>query len=203
MTDSNLISLHGIPLYHIPDTGYKCSDSEYDSLNEISYFKNEGNYLSNSKYVLSDYKLDGLLKLCKKHLDIYTRDILKIEQTFKITNSWLTKKHSGQYHTVHKHPNSIFSGVFYINVEDSDIFFENTPPILKHYQFDYTFSEWNTFNCREYSIGVNTGSIIIFPSNLNHGVRVNQSNETRIVLGFNSFVTGKLNNSGYCTDLTL
>lgn len=200
---NNIIPLHATPLYYLHDADYRCDDDEWDSLNKVVYEKSHDNYLSKSQYVLSDYGLHNLMRLCKYHLDIYTRDILKIDQTFRITNSWLSKKTPGQSHHIHNHPNSIFSGVFYINVKDSEIFFENTPPILKDYKFDYTYSEWNLLNSPRWSVEVTTGSMVIFPSHLNHGVEVNESDETRIVLGFNSFVTGKLNNYGYCTDLTL
>ena len=147
--------------------------------------------------------LKDIKNLCQFHLDQYTKTVLKIKQNFKITNSWLSSKKRGQMHHFHNHPNSIFSGVFYINVNNGELVFEGKPGFLKNYSFDYSYEDWNIFNGSRWSISVNSGSIVIFPSSLRHGVPINEHNEERIVIGFNSFVCGELSNEGYCTDLKI
>jgi ectoine hydroxylase-related dioxygenase (phytanoyl-CoA dioxygenase family) len=50
---------------------------------------------------------------------------------------------------------------------------------------------------------VKTGTVILFPSSLDHSVAENKTNNTRICIGFNSFVRGSFGQQGDYTDLIL
>ena len=52
-------------------------------------------------------------------------------------------------------------------------------------------------------MSVVVGDIIFFPSWLNHSVNYFDSNEERIVLGFNTFIDGNLGNDTWPTKLSL
>ena len=148
-------------------------------------------------------------KECEKQLKCYTKEVLCIKQDFYITNSWITKKSlkSGyKTHHKHSHPNSIFSGVFYLDVEDGNdqkLFFRGKPGFLDTFNFDYDYSDFNMFNSRTYWLPVNVGTCIIFPSQVFHWVDEIKTGGERIVMGFNCFVKGKFGGNGYSTDLNI
>ena len=76
------------------------------------------------------------------------------------------------------------SGVWYPQIH------EQLPPIQfrsKH-QRDVSLQteKYNTFNSATFMLPMKRGELILFPSNLTHSVPVNQSEEERISLSFNS-----------------
>ena len=148
-------------------------------------------------------------KECERHLKYYTKEILCIKQDFYITNSWITKKSlkSGyKEHHSHNHPNSIFSGVLYLKVEDGEnqkLFLSGKPGFLDAFDFDYYYSDFNMFNSRNYWLPINVGSCIIFPSQVTHYVEEIETEGERIVVGFNCFVKGNFGGREYASDILL
>ena len=208
---SNIVPLFSTPFLHIKDTGFRCSERELRSIDNLSYFPTDLETCLLTKNV-NLFKLNyfsRIKKECEKHLKYYTKEILCIKQDFYITNSWITKKSlkSGyKKHHKHNHPNSIFSGVFYLDVEDGNdqkLFFSGKPGFLDTFNFDYHYSDFNMFNSRTYWLPVNVGTCIIFPSQVSHWVDEIKTGGERIVLGFNCFVKGKFGGNGYSTDLLL
>lgn len=149
---------------------------------------NAGNRNSNDSFVLNNLK--NLKSFCEFCLNDFTKNIYKINNpSFFITQSWLNLTLRGQYHHVHHHPNSMFSGVLYIKIINS----ENSDSITFHkglgdYRFSYDYSEYNIINSYEWKVPVFEKELIIFPSSLWHSVNKTESEE-RISLSFNSFAT--------------
>lgn len=160
-------------------------------------------FLSQEKYVLNHPILTNIKILCEKHLEEYNKNILCLKQKLYITNSWVSIKKPGQKHHMHKHPNSIISGVYYVNVADDYIDFNGDPGFLKDYNFSYGYTNWNLYNSSRWKLPVTTGSIVIFPSCTVHGVSENKSDEDRIIIGFNTFVSGEFGENAYCSNLQL
>lgn len=111
-----------------------------------------------------------------------------------ITQSWINHSQIGEEHHVHSHPNSIVSGVFYLDADPKldKITFVRT--ITK--DIDIIPVEYNIFNSNSWFYNVGVGQLVIFPSNLKHTVeKVEPSpiRKTRISLSFNTFVKGKIN----------
>ena len=208
---SNIVPLFSTPILHIKDSGFRCSDRELRSIDNLSYFPTDlGSCLLTKNVNL--FKLNyfsRIKKECEKHLKCYTKEILCIKQDFYITNSWITKKSlkSGyKKHHRHNHPNTIFSGVLYLDVEDGNdqkLFFTGKPGFLDTFNFDYDYSDFNMFNSQNYWIPVNVGTCIIFPAHVTHWVEEIKTEGERIVMGFNCFVKGKLGDEYYGTDLNI
>jgi ectoine hydroxylase-related dioxygenase (phytanoyl-CoA dioxygenase family) len=59
------------------------------------------------------------------------------------------------------------------------------------------------FNSTEWSVSVEDGDILIFPSSCFHHVKVNQSNNRRISIAFNTFVRGTIGSESAGADLIL
>ena len=52
--------------------------------------------------------------------------------------------------------------------------------------------EFTIFNSTEWSVPVENGCLIIFPSSLYHYVKINETTNTRTSIAFNSFVKGNI-----------
>ena len=109
------------------------------------------------------------------------RDILKPHQTLVIPHEllgyeknefWFNAASKGESTAMHNHiENAIVSGVYYLQASNNsaNLFFKSGKN-------------------NELEIEVETGKIILFPSELDHYVPENQSSETRISLAFNCYI---------------
>ena len=170
---------------------------------KLNSHNNEGNITSNDNYILN-YKLFNKLK---EHLDLIIKDyfnkVLSItdQVTPYITQSWLNYTETNQYHHKHQHPNSLVSGVFYINCDDKFDkikFFNDTYKTIKP-----EVKNWNIWNSESWWFSVKTGDIILFPSSLTHMVETKEGTNTRISLAFNVFIKGTVGNNKNLTELIL
>lgn len=158
-----------------------------------------GNSSSKNRRILDAPELVDLKRIAKELLDYWTKDILLIgpELTLEITQSWMNTTKPGEYHHNHYHPNSVVSGIFYIEADknkDQFMVLDPTPTLIKY----HTISN-NVFNSEEYHLPIEKGNIVLFPSLIYHGVPHTQTNTNRISLAFNSFWKGKL---GFANDST-
>ena len=111
--------------------------------------------------------------------------------SYKFSQSWLSYKHPGQHHTMHTHPNSLISGVFYFGEP-----VEKTPAIKFHkpimgmnvsYISPKTLADKreSKYAWSEFSVEFSPGLLLLFPSHLNHSVPLNKTDTTRCSLAFN------------------
>lgn len=149
---------------------------------------------------LADFIIESLLYFSKEIL-MYTYD------EYVFSQSWISHKKPGQFHTVHNHPNSLISGVFYYGEED-----KNLPAIKFHksligtnmsylspqYQLDRRKSQyaWETF-----SVNYAPGLLLLFPSYILHSVPINETNKTRKSLAFNVMPKDKIGKEDNLTEL--
>jgi len=171
--------------------------------NKLDVYKNEGNKTSNDNYILNTKPFKDL----KTDLDLKIKDYFKkvISSTDAITpyitQSWLNYTETNQYHHKHAHPNSLVSGVFYINCHeehDKIKFFNDRYQTIKPEVKDY-----NIWNSETWWFSVKTGDVILFPSSLTHMVETKQGDNTRISLAFNVFIKGTVGNNKNLTELIL
>jgi len=156
---------------------------------------NTANITTKDVLVLENPKLAGLKKLIEEALQDYLIQIYNPINPDKIrlvvTQSWLNYTDKTQYHHKHYHHNSIVSGCLYINArKESDSIVFTKRATGEPWQIQAL--EQNYFNCNEFSVPVETGDIVLFPSNLIHSVPQTNHEYTRISLAFNSFWDGEL-----------
>ena len=170
---------------------------------KLDTYNNEGNTTSNDNYILNSKAFKNL----KEELDLKIQDYFdKIISpsnniTPYITQSWLNYTETNQFHHKHAHPNSLVSGVFYINCNeehDKIKFFNEKYSIIKP-----EVKDWNIWNSESWWFSVKTGDIILFPSSLTHMVETKQGDNTRISLAFNVFIKGTVGNNKNLTELIL
>jgi uncharacterized protein (TIGR02466 family) len=178
-------------------------ETKFLNKKEKDTYNNEGNITSNDNYVLNEKPFLNL----KNELDLKVKEyfdkIICPSNKVKpyITQSWLNYTKRNQYHHKHQHPNSLVSGVFYINADEKldkiKFFKEDYQPIKLE------IKEYNLFNSTSWWFTVKTGDIVLFPSSLTHMVETKEGDNTRVSLAFNVFVEGKIGDNKSLTELIL
>ena len=109
----------------------------------------------------------------------------KQKQKIRISNMWAIINTGGSANTRHQHGNSTISGAYYVRApkNSGDIIFYDPRP-APVYTYPNALSP-NLLNAQIHGISPNEGSLVLFPSYLDHSVNENLSNDERIVISFN------------------
>ncbi len=199
---SNILPILYSPLgiYNYPLT---LNETAFNYINSLEKNVNLNNKSSKQSRVLENESLSNLksfINFCIKDFLIKTYNPAH-ELEIYLTDSWINYNEKGDSHHLHNHPNSLISGVFYINTTDEDniIFFrtETTNP------FNIQAKGPTLFNGDSYKVPVLKNSLILFPSLIYHYTSKHLSDSTRISLSFNTFVSGVINDSKTLQNLSL
>ena len=204
MIESTINGVFPTPVYISKlDRNITTKELSFIDKTKLDTFNNEGNKTSNDNYILNHKEFKNL----KKELDLRVQDyfdkvILPANNIIPyITQSWLNYTETNQYHHKHQHPNSLVSGVFYINCNEE---FDKIKFFNEKYQtIKPEVKDWNIWNSESWWFSVKTGDIILFASSLTHMVETKQGDNTRISLAFNVFIKGKIGNNINLTELHL
>ncbi len=191
--NNELIQLFSVPVLVCPYTNDYSSELEWIKKQKYrvkdSARESRGlNHQSQDTFLLDKPELSRIRAFIEEKLDEYVTNIMGATNKVVITQSWLNKNAKNQWHHEHVHPNSMVSGVWYPLIN------EKSPPI-KFKRSDYSVTsfdikEFNNFNSATYMLPLRKGELILFPSNLEHMVPPNQSDEERISLSFNTWSKG-------------
>ncbi len=176
------------------DRDFSKEELEFVSKCESNAHRNFGNKSSNDTYILNNDVLKDINIFCENALKVFFEKIYNPINDVEIytTQSWLNWTYTKEYHHTHAHPNSIISGVLYINADknfDNITFGRHNYKLIEMYPKSY-----NDYNTDEVDFKVKTGELLLFPSNLQHRVNTTNGNSARISLAFNSFIKGDLGN---------
>ena len=196
-----LLQLFPTPLLIVP---YEESiDKELAYLKTISYREQQqnGNYRSDDSYLLHKEELKNIKNFLGEAVDKFTKNVLNSKQRLVITQCWANRNPKGSKHHEHVHPNSIISGVMYFQIN------EKLPPI----QFAKTNQDaikldpekYNHVNSESFLLPCKPGELILFPSSLRHSVPINQGDEDRISMSFNTFSIDALGSEQALTHLDI
>tara|TARA_R100000081_G_scaffold86278_1_gene55862 strand:- start:64 stop:690 length:627 start_codon:yes stop_codon:yes gene_type:complete len=196
-----LLQLFPTPLLIVP---YKEPiDEELAYLKTLSYRqqKGNGNYRSDDSYLLRQEKLKNIKNFLGESVNKFTTNVLNSKQRLVITQCWANRNPKGSRHHEHVHPNSIISGVMYFQIN------EKLPPI----QFAKTNQDamkldpekYNHVNSESFMLPCKPGELILFPSSLKHSVPINQGDEDRISISFNTFSIDALGSEQALTHLDI
>ena len=107
------------------------------------------------------------------------------EEAFEVTGCWATVLAKGAIHKAHCHPNNFLSGVYYVRIHPgaNTISFHDPrsqtriirPPVV----------ELTAENTDQVVVEVTNGTLLMFPSYLEHSVDPNTSAEERTSISFN------------------
>jgi uncharacterized protein (TIGR02466 family) len=185
---------------------YAFTDAERQFISDLEMIDNDGNSMSKNDRILDSEELSGLRKFIDEHIVMYKKGLLRIkdENEIYITQSWLNRARSDQFHPKHKHPNSVISGVLFLD-DNSDA---SLPPIRFHRTLDifpveFSFEELNEFNASAREFDPVQGMLMLFPSLLEHDVGMNKSDRVRTSISFNTYVRGVVGGKKQLTEVHL
>ena len=205
MKVTHLIPLNAIPLWVVEDFGL-LSEQEMKDLLSLEYQMNSSggkNLITSNRQILDLPQFTDLRGRMQEALATYTHDILSITDTFRFTDSWSTRNPTGTHHPAHIHANSIFSGVYYAQVESGAIEFLFERQFSQSFRFKYNFKNYNLANSTSWWLDCKPGMLVLFPSWLEHQVKVNESDTERVIIGFNTFVQGTMGGDREIDNLTV
>jgi uncharacterized protein (TIGR02466 family) len=190
--------LYATPVYNSVVKDYKTINYHIDKVIDRVDFNMKDEWGS-THYLSTDFskkkcivKELGLRKVTKEidnHLREYVNEMnadKRFFQTFEIKDyrleSWFSKFKKGNYAHLHHHGDADISGVYYYktNNNDGDLFFVSPNPHLDTRKCYMRFGEAWEHHPAE-------GKIMLFPGWLRHGVRTNNTDDTRISLSFNVY----------------
>lgn len=153
---------------------------------DIDYKDSRTNQSSFNTFIINEPVFKDLKVFFYDSLRTYVNEVFETDHQYSITQSWINKSGRGGSHTVHNHPNSVVSGVFYLQSDEStgDIVFCR-PGGFNEYQVNGGCT--NKFLSDNYICPPKVGRLILFPSNMPHYVMPNDSDVDRYSLSFNSF----------------
>lgn len=198
----NVTSLFPTPVAHFKYDG-QLTEKQRSFVYSAEQQPNEGNTTSTCKEVLDRELFADIKNFALYSLQQYLEKIINVQNnsSLRITQSWFNYTKKGQWHHKHTHPNSMLSGVFYINADPNKdkIFFYKDG----YQQIKFPVSEWNPFNSESWWLPVCSNELIIFPSQFSHSVAPVETEETRVSLSFNTFPVGDIGDFNALTGLKL
>lgn len=190
----DVISLFPSPLYVAQIDSFSNEELEYVHQNELysKYENSDGILVGSDNFdILLKPEMSRIKSFVQSHLDNYAENIMCVENKLFPTISWLNRTRKNAYHYQHHHVNSIASGVLY--------FTDNPAPIEFHIDKTCAWStlkifpkKYNQFNTHSNIIEVKKGTLIIFPSYLEHSVMKTTNSIDRISLSFNTWISGSI-----------
>ena len=148
---------------------------------------------SKSRRVLEKYpKIKSILL---KKFKEYSDNILKYNNKYTITTSWITNIEEGKDSTEHFHKNSLYSGVYYFqdNYPKGCASIEFFSPIVQLLDFWILpkESDCEIMNSHTWFMYPQPKLLLFFPSYLRHKINVHKISKIRKSLAFNIIPVGK------------
>jgi len=204
MMKPEMINLFAVPVAKSPiGRNYTDSELKYIESQLERPSKAIDNYASPNKNVLAHDELKDLQTIIQQHLDNYFKAVYNTSNNvaLQITQSWLTLSRKGESHHSHTHPNSVVSGVLYVNVAGNDgiNFYRNEENLW----FELEPSETNYYNSYKIHVATKVGDLVLFPSSVKHGVNKVTEDIRRVSLSFNTFFSGEMGNPEFSNALRI
>ena len=197
------------PLFAEPvfraDIGHAISDEQIAYIKSLKMVENRENFISEDLYIFEHPELQSIKDAVQEVLDIYAREVMGINQTLYVTQSWSLINHPSSGMHGHSHSNSVISGSLYyceLPVPVASMIFDKN----RMYQQLEMVPERNRQNIYNSPMNIVTpkkNEVILFSSGLQHLVETNTAPEPRYAIAFNTFIKGKFGNYRDVSELTL
>lgn len=173
MTDINLFPL---PLFHVRISDWVNVKPKIEKLiSDNTFSKNGPENILTDFYSNKNIYNNSVEEIFKKELNQLYKRIGALN--YKVKSSWIEVSKNGMHHDIHNHGMLGISSVCYVKYNHR----VHTPT-----QFICPFNNFrNGLIIREEFKNIREGSLIFFPSFINHFTNPNTSDEERIILSFN------------------
>ena len=196
----NLFTYFPHPIFQYKLDNYEDHNKEYSKyIYELQKEDSKGQKLSNVNgwhspfFNLNSRETAGYKFLVK--IQPYIADVFKSygwvfnPQKVKCSGMWAIINKKGNFNTEHIHPNSNLSGAYYVSApKNCGKFKVVNPHSISRDKFPPRENP-NELNRLVAEHEIEEGDLLIFPSYLPHSVLPNQSDDDRIVISFNIFVS--------------
>ena len=194
----DIASLFPTPLAKVlipPELSVACNFLDKTPILHDKESKGEYGVHSENTYIMDEPECAELKNYILKLVTDFGRNILMYGyEEYVFSQTWVSWKEPGQFHTAHTHPNSVISAVFFYGYAE-----EGTPALMFHKQSGGMSTQsmmlkkrmlkkdeelspyaWETF-----TIPFKPGLLLIFPSYFMHSVPPNRTNSTRKSVSMN------------------
>jgi uncharacterized protein (TIGR02466 family) len=178
---------------------------------EVTSHKENGqvHHFSDDNYVLNQPRFSKLKNFVVDQTQQFMQNMMNVDAECALTQSWVNWNYPNEHTQTHIHPNSIASGVLYLEAtsQNNVIFFhKNYSQTTRNFLDPKTFSHPNPngekkFYETSYPINLTNGDFIIFPSYLPHSVPRNMTSEKRISLAYNSVTKHRIGSNKRLTEI--
>ena len=118
----------------------------------------------------------------------FFKKCLFLKNELIITKSWVTRGKPNTVHHPHRHPNALFSLVYYIDCPSAQLKFSHSNFMDEYSLFSYDFEQSNFYTARQWTTPVTTGLLLIFPASLFHESSPNLQSTDKWVFSCNYFL---------------
>ena len=144
--------------------------------------------ISKDHEILKQKALKRIKNFIDEKAQYFFKKLLFLKNELVITQSWVSRGQTGGTHHKHRHPNALFSVVYYVDCPSAQLRFSREDNFLDNsYLFSYDFEQYNFYTSRHWTVPVKTGDLFIFPGSLFHESSPNQHSTDKWVLGANYF----------------
>lgn len=199
--DKQIHSLFPVPVFEANISDYVNDVIDFSNIPNNWFYPNpiqKNTYNSIDQNILLRPEFSNLKKIIDSSMEEYVYNQLKLPTSskLKLVNSWMVIGNPGSETNGHTHPNSVYSGIFYLKSGPGSGLVQFSIPRNSLTFTTPTVSprptEFNTYNSYCWSIEPSDNTILIFPSHLEHSITKNISNNLRCCVPFNYFLVGEI-----------
>lgn len=197
------------PLFAAPifraDLSSAISPEQIKYIQNLKMVRNRNNEISEDLYIFKHKQLASIGAAVQAALDVYASEVMGIAQELYVTQSWALTNQPGVGMHAHSHSNSIISGSLYycdLPKPDAKVIFDRHTT-YQQLELRPLVGKQNIYNTPVNAITPNAGEVLMFPSEINHMVEVNESNKPRRAIAFNAFIRGKIGDYRDVSELTI
>ncbi len=208
---SEIASLFPTPLLRIdipPELSTACNVFENTEMWLDKESRMEYGLHSKNTYIMDEPECVQLKKFVLDLAKDFAQNTLMYDyEEWTFSQTWVSWKEPGQFHTAHTHPNSVISAVFFYGYGE-----EGTPAIMFHKNDfqgtgqsimlkDRQDKRPSPFAWKTFTVPFKAGELLLFPSHFRHSVPLNKTQYTRKSVSMNIVPKGVLGDPDSLTEL--
>lgn len=159
---------------------------EINYIENIDWQRNIGNDIGDNYQLFRNPIFTDLSRFCNEAVNEYYQGLLQYDTKLDVVLSWANRTVPGEQHHLHRHPNSVISGVYYYDSTELCPI-ELHSPWLPMNPYSDKPREYTYLNSDVRQLAVEANTAICFPSFLWHQVPKSRDTKARYSVAFNAF----------------
>jgi uncharacterized protein (TIGR02466 family) len=204
LTEYDIQPLFATP-YFRAQVGHAISQKQIEFIKNLKMVQSRANLISEDLYIFNLPELKSISDVIQEALDIYASQILGIKQKLYVTQSWSITNSSGAGMHPHSHSNSLVSGSLYYTDLPEPVARVIYDRHVMYQQLELApeSDKRNLYNTPVNIVTPKKHEVLMFPSDINHMIEPNDSEQLRHCIAFNCFIKGKIGNYRDISELVL